>query len=129
MTEEQIAEKALEFEFTDGIYGFKEGVKWIMNSYNLRDDNKKGTSVDLNTFTISHNGNVFRLAKRVTKLIHYFVLNKNRVITRDELIKNIWPQDVCVGERTVDVHIKKIKDALGSQCVQTVKGIGYSWIG
>jgi len=130
MTEEQIAKKAEDFQFTDGIYGFKEGVKWIMNIYNLKASNTTGVSVDLNTFTVSNNGNILRLPKKITKLIHYFVLNKNRVVTRDEILRNVWGEDVIVCDRTVDVHIRKIKIFLGnSKCIQTFKGIGYKWVG
>ena len=129
MTEEIIAEKASEFEYTDGIYGFKQGVKWVMQHYNLKDDDTSGVSVDLNTYTVSNNGKLLKLPTKVVKLIHYFIMNKNKVITRQELISNMWHKDVVVGERTVDVHIRKIKIALGnSKCIQTYKGVGYKWV-
>lgn len=129
MTEEQIAQKASEFEYTDGIYGFKQGVKWVMNHYNLKSNDTLGVSVNLNTYTVSNNGKLLKLPKKVVKMIHYFIINKHKIITREEIITNVWDENVVVGERTVDVHIRKIKIALDNdKCIETYKGVGYKWI-
>lgn len=130
MTQEQIDKKAEEFELTNGTYGFKEAVKWIMRHYNLKLADVAGISVDLNTYTVCNNGNILKLPRKVVKIIHYFIMNKNKVVTRDELIRNVWESDVVVGDRTVDVHVRKIKIALNNnKCIQTYKGIGYKWVG
>ena len=85
-------------------------------------------TVDLNSYTVSRNGKMFKLPKKMVVLIHYFILNRNRVIPRDEMLKNIWEENVIVTERTIDVHVKKIRDAVGNDCIESVKGVGYKWI-
>lgn len=127
MTEELIAEKASEYEYTDGIYGFKEGVKWILKQLDIKNE-ESGVSVNLYSYTVANNGKILKLSRKIVKMIHYFIMNRNKVITRDELLKNCWEQDVVVGERTIDVHVRKIKIALkNDNIIQTVKGIGYKW--
>jgi len=48
-----------------------------------------------------------------------------RVYTRDELLDKVWGNDIYVGERTIDVHIRKLREKLGNDLIQTIKGIGY----
>lgn len=127
MTEEQIAEKALEYEYTDGIYGFKEGVKWVLKQLDIKNE-ESGVSVNLYSYTVSNNGKILKLPKKVVKMIHYFIMNRNKVISRSEFIRNCWESDVIVDERTIDVHIRKIKVALqNDNIIRTVKGVGYKW--
>lgn len=127
MTEEQIAEKALEYEYTDGIYGFKEGVKWILKQLDIKNE-ESGVSVNLYSYTVSNNGKILKLPRKMVRMINYFIMNRNKVISRAELIRNCWEHDVIVGERTIDVHIRKIKVALqNDNIIRTVKGVGYKW--
>lgn len=127
MTEEQIAEKALEYEYTDGIYGFKEGVKWILKQLDIKNE-ESGVSVNLYSYTVANNGKILKLPRKMVRMINYFIMNRNKVISRAELIRNCWEHDVIVGERTIDVHIRKIKVALqNDNIIRTVKGVGYKW--
>ena len=127
MTQEQIDQKAEEFEFTDGIYGFKQGVKWILKQLDIKNE-ESGVSVNLYSYTVANNGSILRLPRKMVRMIHYFIMNRNKVITRDELLRNCWEDGVVVGERTIDVHVRKIKIALkNDNIIQTVKGIGYKW--
>lgn len=62
------------------------------------------------------------------KLLHYLLKNPNRCITRDAILKNCWEDGVIVGDRTIDVHICKIKRKLnGIINIHTQKGVGYKW--
>ena len=127
MTEELIQQKASEFEFTDGIYGFKEGVKWALAQLNNDDQD---VSVDLYSYTVSNKGKILKVPKKVFKLLHYFLMNKNKAITRQEILDNIWGTDVYIGDRTIDVHIRKIKVALeNDNCIEAIKGVGFRWVG
>lgn len=128
MTDELIQQKASEFEFTDGIYGFKEGVKWTL--IQLKNEKKDDISVDLHSYTIRNKGKIVTAPKKVFQILHYFLMNKGKAITRQEILNNIWGTDVYVGDRTVDVHIRKIKIALeNDDCIESVKGIGFRWVG
>jgi len=50
-----------------------------------------------------------------------------RVFSRDEILTKVWGEDVVVGDRTIDVHIRKIRQKLGIDCITTVKGVGYKF--
>jgi two-component system, OmpR family, alkaline phosphatase synthesis response regulator PhoP len=58
-------------------------------------------------------------------LLYFLCKNPNRVYGREELLKNIWGTDVYVVPRTVDVHIRKVREKIGEDLIKTVKGIGY----
>jgi two-component system alkaline phosphatase synthesis response regulator PhoP len=53
--------------------------------------------------------------------------NPNKVFNRDELLQNIWGSDVYVLARTVDVHIRKVREKIGEDYISTVKGVGYKF--
>ena len=55
----------------------------------------------------------------------YLARNPNKVFTREELLQNIWGEDVYVVARTVDVHIRKVREKIGDGFIFTVKGVGY----
>ena len=59
----------------------------------------------------------------------YFMRNKNKVIRRDKLLSAIWGDDVVVLDRTVDVHIRKLRQRYPTLPIQTIKGVGYIWKG
>lgn len=127
MTEELIAKKAEEFEFTNGTYAFKEAVKWTLKQ--IKNQPKgSGVSVDLNSCTASYKGKVIYLPKRMLSLLNYFILNKNRAIPREELLSTVWG-DTIVSPGTVDVHIRGIKSLLGNDlCIKCVKRVGFKWM-
>ncbi|MFN3404195.1 MAG: response regulator transcription factor [Cytophagaceae bacterium] len=67
------------------------------------------------------------LPKKEFELLYFLCQNPNTVYTRDELLKNIWGTDVFVVPRTVDVHIRKVREKIGEDYIKTVKGIGYKF--
>ena len=84
-------------------------------------------SVNAENYTFTYNGTTKRMPKKVIQVMHYFVTNKSRVITRDELLKNVWGDEIVVGERTIDVHIRKIRAIISNDCITTLVRIGYKW--
>jgi two-component system alkaline phosphatase synthesis response regulator PhoP len=50
-----------------------------------------------------------------------------KVFNRDQIMSLIWGDDTIVGERTVDVHIRKLREKIGDNCVRTIKGVGYTF--
>jgi two-component system alkaline phosphatase synthesis response regulator PhoP len=60
-------------------------------------------------------------------LLYYLAQNPGKVINRETLLKEIWGNDVYVIDRTIDVHIRKIREKLGkhSELIETIKGVGY----
>jgi two-component system alkaline phosphatase synthesis response regulator PhoP len=83
--------------------------------------------VDLSSYTIEINGKKSKLPRKVLQMAYYLIDNKNRVITRERLLSAIWGDDIIVGPRTIDVHIRKLRIALNNKYIKTYKGIGYMW--
>lgn len=83
--------------------------------------------IDRTSFTLLKDGKLMVLPKKEFELLHFLAKNPNRVFSRDELLKNIWGTDVFVLARTVDVHIRKVREKIGEDYIFTVKGVGYKF--
>ncbi|SHN22179.1 two-component system, OmpR family, alkaline phosphatase synthesis response regulator PhoP [Cyclobacterium lianum] len=103
----------------------------------FRRENKKETDanhiavrdliIDRSSYTISKDGQTIILPKKEFELLYFLAKNPNMVFSRDELLKNIWGADVFVLARTVDVHIRKVREKIGDDYIFTVKGVGYKF--
>ena len=67
------------------------------------------------------------LAKKEFELLHMLASRPGRVFLRNEILNQVWGNDVIVGDRTIDVHIRKVRQKLGLDCITTVKGVGYKF--
>lgn len=65
------------------------------------------------------------LPRKEFELLYELAKRPGRVYTRDELLDKVWGNDIIVGERTIDVHISKLREKLGADLIQTIKGVGY----
>ncbi|HED38589.1 MAG TPA: response regulator transcription factor, partial [Ignavibacteria bacterium] len=85
--------------------------------------------IDKEQYIVEVNGERKILPKKEFELLYYFASNPGKVLTRDILLKDIWGTDVFVVDRTIDVHIRKIREKLGkfSNLIETVKGVGYKF--
>ena len=70
-------------------------------------------------------GETFRLPRKEFELLFFLASHPGRVFERDELLSAVWGPDVVVVDRTVDVHVRKIREKIGSDYIETVKGVGY----
>ena len=84
-------------------------------------------SIDKGSYTVSIKGNNLTLPKKEFELLYFLAQNPNKVFSRDELLQNIWGADVYVLARTVDVHIRKVREKIGDGYITTVKGVGYKF--
>jgi two-component system alkaline phosphatase synthesis response regulator PhoP len=73
------------------------------------------------------NGTTHVLAKKEFELLFLLAAQPGRVFLRNEILSQVWGNDVIVGDRTIDVHIRKIRAKLGIDCITTVKGVGYKF--
>jgi two-component system alkaline phosphatase synthesis response regulator PhoP len=73
------------------------------------------------------NGEIFTLAKKEFELLFLLAEQPGRVFLRNEILSQVWGNDVIVGDRTIDVHVRKIRAKLGVDCITTVKGVGYKF--
>lgn len=67
------------------------------------------------------------LAKKEFELLYLLASRPGRVFLRNEILNQVWGAEVIVGDRTIDVHIRKIRQKLGIDCITTVKGVGYKF--
>lgn len=83
--------------------------------------------IDPERFMVILNGNDVILAKKEFELLYLLASKPGRVFLRNEILSQVWGAEVIVGDRTIDVHIRKIRQKLGIDCVTTVKGVGYKF--
>ena len=84
-------------------------------------------TIDPVQFVVEHRGEQITLAKKEFELLYLLASKPGRVFLRNEILSQIWGTDVIVGDRTIDVHIRKIRQKLGLDCITTVKGVGYKF--
>ncbi|HLL43428.1 MAG TPA: response regulator transcription factor [Segetibacter sp.] len=105
-------------------------VNAIFRRLNKEDGNaiKLGNMViDPVKFMVILNGEDVVLAKKEFELLYLLASKPGRVFLRNEILSQVWGAEVIVGDRTIDVHIRKIRQKLGIDCVTTVKGVGYKF--
>jgi two-component system alkaline phosphatase synthesis response regulator PhoP len=83
--------------------------------------------IDPERFMVQVDGKDIVLAKKEFELLYLLAQKPGRVFLRNEILNQVWGNDVIVGDRTIDVHIRKIRQKLGIDCVTTVKGVGYKF--
>lgn len=83
--------------------------------------------IDRGSYTVHKKGIKIVLPKKEFELLYFLSQHPNIVFNRDDLLKNIWGTDVYVVPRTVDVHIRKIREKIGEDNIKTIKGIGYKF--
>ena len=85
--------------------------------------------IDRDRYLVYRNGpegrETVRLPRKEFELLYFLAAHPGRVFTRQELLDAVWGRDVYVVDRTVDVHIRKIREKLGHHYIETVKGVGY----
>lgn len=86
-----------------------------------------GIVIDPERFVVQVQGQDITLAKKEFELLYLLALKPGRVFLRNEILNQVWGNDVIVGDRTIDVHIRKIRQKLGIDCITTVKGVGYKF--
>lgn len=87
----------------------------------------KDLTIDRTSYTIDKAGKTITLPKKEFELLYFLAKNPNMVFSRDDLLQNIWGADVFVLARTVDVHIRKVREKIGEDYITTVKGVGYKF--
>lgn len=86
-----------------------------------------GLTIDRTSYTVKVNGREISLPKKEFELLYYLAQNPNKVFSREDLLQHIWGTDVYVVPRTVDVHIRKVREKIGDDYITTVKGVGYKF--
>lgn len=83
--------------------------------------------IDRGAFLVFREGEKIVLAKKEFELLYLLASKPGKVYTREQILKSIWEDSVVVTNRTIDVHIRKLREKLGDRYVGTVKGVGYKF--
>lgn len=83
--------------------------------------------VDRDSFLVFRGNEKIVLAKKEFELLYLLASKPNKVYTREQILKAIWEDSVIVTNRTIDVHIRKLREKIGDNYVSTVKGVGYKF--
>lgn len=83
--------------------------------------------IDRDSFLVYRGAEKIVLAKKEFELLYLLASKPNKVFTREQILKSIWEDSVVVTNRTIDVHIRKLREKIGDHYVATVKGVGYKF--
>jgi two-component system alkaline phosphatase synthesis response regulator PhoP len=83
--------------------------------------------IDRERYNITYKNEQIILARKEFELLAFLTSKPHKVFLRNEILNHVWGSDVIVGDRTIDVHIRKIRQKLGDDCITTVKGVGYKF--
>jgi two-component system, OmpR family, alkaline phosphatase synthesis response regulator PhoP len=83
--------------------------------------------IDREKFTVTYQEKEIPLAKKEFELLQLLASKPGRVFLRNEILSQVWGTEVIVGDRTIDVHIRKIRQKVGTDLITTVKGVGYKF--
>jgi two-component system alkaline phosphatase synthesis response regulator PhoP len=86
-----------------------------------------GFIIDREKYLIKKDNLSINLPKKEFELISLLASRPGKVFTREDILKNVWGDDVVVGDRTIDVHIRKLREKLGDSYIRTIKGVGYKF--
>jgi two-component system, OmpR family, alkaline phosphatase synthesis response regulator PhoP len=84
-------------------------------------------TIDRDKFVVILDGKEYFLPKKEFELLYFLASSPNKVFSRDEIFSAVWGDDVVVGDRTIDVHIRRIREKLGIDSIRTIKGVGYKF--
>lgn len=101
------------------------------NSDKVQDNNiteLKNLRIDNEKYIVERNGNEFVLPRKEFELLRLLTSKPGKVFSRETILEKVWGSDVIVGDRTIDVHIRKLRDKLKLNSIKTIKGVGYKFI-
>lgn len=88
---------------------------------------ESGIVIDRERYVVMREGQEMTLPKKEFELLSLLSSQPGRVFTREVILSSVWGNDVVVGDRTIDVHIRKLREKLGDKRFKTVKGVGYKF--
>ena len=113
---------------------FKSRVKALLRRNSNKNKKKsqvkfKYGSLQINTekYSVKLNGKKVKMAKKEFELLVLLTSSPGKVFKREEILSKVWGKEVIVGDRTIDVHIRKLREKIGSEFIRTLKGVGYKF--
>ena len=84
--------------------------------------------VDRDKYVVACDDKEIQLPKKEFELLELLLSKPQKVFTREEILGTVWGNETIVGERTIDVHIRKLREKLGDDYSRTIKGVGYTFV-
>ena len=88
----------------------------------------KDIIIDKEKYKVYISGNNLDLPRKEFELLYLLASKPDKVFKREKILENVWGGEVVVGDRTIDVHIRKLREKLGDNYIKTVKGVGYKFV-
>ena len=88
---------------------------------------ESGIKIDRERYLVYKEGEEFTFPKKEFELLALLVSKPGKVFTREVILESVWGEEVIVGDRTIDVHIRKLREKLGDHYIKTIKGVGYKF--
>ncbi len=98
-------------------YAEEENAEQVINRHDL--------TIDRERYIVTRNGVEHHLPKKEFELLYFLASRRGKVLDRQTLLNEVWGNNIYVIDRTIDVHIRKIREKLGDNYIETVKGVGY----
>jgi len=89
---------------------------------------KADLTIDKEKYLVQKKDKNLVLPKKEFELLLLLISKPDKVFTREEIFSRVWGENVVVGDRTIDVHIRKLREKIGGEHIQTVKGVGYKYV-
>ena len=98
------------------------------NDQNANEDENLDLVIDREKYLVFKEGTPIHLPKKEFELLSLLASKPDYVFERDIILNSVWGSDIVVGDRTIDVHIRKLREKIGSDYIKTVKGVGYKFV-
>ena len=89
------------------------------------DEENEGLKINRNRYIVTVQGEEINLPKKEFELLDLLLSKPGNIFTREVILDTVWGSDIVVGDRTIDVHIRKLREKIGDHYIKTVKGVGY----
>ena len=111
---------------------FTSRVKALLRRYNHTEEQQSimtlpGMIIDREKYLVIREGKEIKMPRKEFELLLFLTSKPNKVFSRNEIFTNVWGNDVIVGDRTIDVHVRKIREKIGMDNIKTIKGVGYKY--
>ena len=109
-------------------------VKGLLRRFKKVNDNDiniielKDIIIDKEKYKVHILGNTLDLPRKEFELLFLLASKPDKVFKREKIMENVWGEEVVVGDRTIDVHIRKLREKLGDKYIKTIKGVGYKFV-
>lgn len=84
--------------------------------------------IEKEQYEVTHKGKTFSLPRKEFELLYLLASKPDKVVKREKIMEVVWGSEVVVGDRTIDVHIRKLREKVGDKYFKTVKGVGYKFV-